>query len=125
MPLLIPRPRFPSQVAWALVPALRTGCVTLGKWLPISGSGTSRGIQAQDRQLGLGRTDGQGMGPSVLPLPQQVSGRGQHRGPQSSPCHSCSSDSCFRALWSGELGTQAEPLTSHPGQGRRLFSEPR
>lgn len=113
----------PGQMAWALVPALRTGCVTLGTRLPISGSGTASGIQAQDRRLGW---DGRaGDGPLRAPSASQVSGRGRRRGPKSRPRRSCSSDSCFRALWSGELGTQAEPLASHPGQARRLFSEPR
>lgn len=78
MPLSSPGPWFPSQMAWALVLALLTGCVTLGGCLPISGSGMSSGIQAQCRQLRLDR-DWQGMGPSVLPLPQQVSGWGQHK----------------------------------------------
>lgn len=59
MPLPIPippTPGFSGQAAWALVPALLTGCVTLGESLPVSGASVSGGIQAQKSQAEVGQT---------------------------------------------------------------------
>lgn len=99
-------------------------CVTLGKWRPISGPGMASGIQAQDRQLGLGRTGRGWAAPSSLCLSRSAGG-GSTEGPSAVPATVVSVTHASGHIGVGHWAPRLSPLTRRPGQGRRLFSEPR
>lgn len=131
-PLSIPYPWSSGREAWALVPALLSGGVTLGESLPDSGAVRwASGAEAPPTTMTTtmstrDRERDRDAPPRPSPCLSRSAGVGVGSGPRkralrSSPCRSCSGDSRFGGHRSGERAGMSRAPSAPPGRGREAI----